>query len=47
MIGNSVAVLVLSKWERMFDKQKFDAHMNRRLTTPVESPPVQASEPRV
>jgi aerobic C4-dicarboxylate transport protein len=47
VIGNSVAVLVLSKWERMFDKQKFDAHMNRRLTAQVESPPVQASEPRV
>jgi aerobic C4-dicarboxylate transport protein len=25
VIGNSVAVLVLSKWERMFDRQKFDA----------------------
>ena len=30
VIGNSVAVLVLSKWERMFDKQKFDAYVTRR-----------------
>ena len=24
-VGNSVAVLVLSKWENMYDGQKFDA----------------------
>ncbi|WP_321946070.1 cation:dicarboxylate symporter family transporter [Paraburkholderia sp. J10-1] len=47
VIGNSVAVLVLSKWERMFDKNKFESHMNRRHTAHVEAPPVQASEPRV
>jgi aerobic C4-dicarboxylate transport protein len=30
VIGNSVAVLVLSKWEGMFDREKFDACLGRR-----------------
>jgi aerobic C4-dicarboxylate transport protein len=46
VIGNSVAVLVLSKWENMFDKQKFDARLSRPPVANVEPPRVQASEPR-
>jgi aerobic C4-dicarboxylate transport protein len=47
VIGNSVAVLVLSKWENMFDKQKFDARINRTPTVSAEPPRIQASEPRL
>lgn len=47
VIGNSVAVLVLAKWEKMFDRQKFDARLGRRPATHVEPPTVQANEPRV
>lgn len=46
VIGNSVAVLVLSKWERMFDKQKFDTYQNRRHA-PAEPAPVPATEHRL
>jgi aerobic C4-dicarboxylate transport protein len=46
VIGNSVAVLVLSKWENMFDKQKFDARLSRPPAASVEPPRVQASKPR-
>ncbi|MFM0730971.1 cation:dicarboxylase symporter family transporter [Paraburkholderia sediminicola] len=44
VIGNSVAVLVLSKWERMFDQQKFDAYMSGRHAPPAGSVAVRASE---
>jgi aerobic C4-dicarboxylate transport protein len=47
VIGNSVAVLVLSKWENMFDKQKFDARINRAPAVSAEPPRIQASEPRL
>lgn len=44
VIGNSVAVLVLSKWERMFDRQKFDAYMNRHHAPPAEPVSIPANE---
>lgn len=48
VIGNSVAVLVLSKWENLFDQQKFDAHLAGRATTETvrERPSLPASETR-
>ena len=47
VIGNSVAVLVLSKWENMFDKQKFDARLSRPPVANTEPPRVKASEPGI
>ncbi|NML35375.1 cation:dicarboxylate symporter family transporter [Paraburkholderia antibiotica] len=45
VIGNAVAVLVLSKWEGMFDQKKFDAYLNRQPAHPTESVDVRPSEP--
>jgi aerobic C4-dicarboxylate transport protein len=44
VIGNAVAVLVLSKWEGMFDQHKFDAYMNRQHARPIEPVEVLPSE---
>ncbi|WP_434106674.1 cation:dicarboxylate symporter family transporter [Paraburkholderia caffeinilytica] len=44
VIGNSVAVLVLSKWERMFDQQKFDAYVSGRHAPPTAPVTVRTSE---
>ncbi|MFM0608940.1 cation:dicarboxylase symporter family transporter [Paraburkholderia sediminicola] len=44
VIGNSVAVLVLAKWERMFDQQKFDAYVNGRHAPPAGPVTVRATE---
>jgi aerobic C4-dicarboxylate transport protein len=38
-VGNSVAVLVLSKWENMFDGQKFDACLGGGGAIPAEPRP--------
>ncbi|OZI77904.1 cation:dicarboxylate symporter family transporter [Bordetella genomosp. 12] len=35
VIGNSVAVMVLAKWEGLFDRQKFDACARRSPSKPV------------
>jgi aerobic C4-dicarboxylate transport protein len=34
VIGNSIAVHVLTEWERTFDQQKLDAYVNRRHALP-------------
>ncbi|MGQ7937217.1 cation:dicarboxylate symporter family transporter [Paraburkholderia sp. D1E] len=44
VIGNSVAALVLAKWERMFDQQKFDAYVNGRHAPPAGPVTVRATE---
>lgn len=38
VIGNSVAVLVLSRWEGMFDRQKFDACLKRPAAADTPRP---------
>ncbi|MFK4441332.1 aerobic C4-dicarboxylate transport protein [Caballeronia udeis] len=44
VIGNSVAVLVLSKWERMFDEQKFAAYIHRHQMPAAEPVAIQQNE---
>lgn len=44
VIGNSVAVLVLSKWERMFDEQKFAAYIHRHQMPASEPVAIQQNE---
>ena len=47
VIGNSVAVFVICRWENLFDRQRFDACLNpdAPLPTPVVlAPPLQRLE---
>lgn len=47
VIGNSVAVLVLSKWEGMFDMRKFDACVGARAPRPAEPGSAEPRETRI
>ncbi|MFC4276911.1 cation:dicarboxylate symporter family transporter [Achromobacter aloeverae] len=47
VIGNSVAVFVLSKWEGMFDRQRFDAHGRAESAAPTQTASAQALKPSV
>lgn len=44
VMGNSVAVLVLSKWERMFEQQRFDVYVNDRCARSARPPAVRETE---
>ena len=39
VIGNSVAVMVLAKWEGLFDRQKFNACARRADPVPAVKTP--------
>ncbi|WP_454689617.1 cation:dicarboxylate symporter family transporter [Achromobacter aloeverae] len=46
VIGNSVAVFVLSRWEGMFDRRRFDAYGREEGPSPVSpAPPAPAPAP--